>query len=204
MNGSRKSKGIIIELTALLDVILIMLFWVMMDMQNNNDEVKADAEKRVEAAQSALEDERTQWQEQLDSILDDTSRQVAEAWEKAESVDSQASQNQQALDGYEQGLLVTLNLKYDDNGKGKLYISQGKNKSAQTDITSAAEISAEIEKYFEDMGSSKDDVLLCALVYDGDKALYRDVKEVTAAVDMVGEVYENFYCAYINTTNISE
>ena len=31
MNRFSKSKGIVIELTALLDVIMIMLFWVMMN-----------------------------------------------------------------------------------------------------------------------------------------------------------------------------
>ena len=32
MNSFRKNKGIVLELTSLLDVIMIMLFWVMTDV----------------------------------------------------------------------------------------------------------------------------------------------------------------------------
>ena len=47
MNGYRKSKGIVIELTALLDVILIMLFWVMMNVQESQPSAVDQAEKRA-------------------------------------------------------------------------------------------------------------------------------------------------------------
>ncbi len=41
MNGFRKNKGIVLELTSLLDVIMIMLFWVMTDVS-----ASADSQKR--------------------------------------------------------------------------------------------------------------------------------------------------------------
>ena len=42
-----KNKGIAIELTALLDVILIMLFWVMMSMEHEKEVVHTEAEETI-------------------------------------------------------------------------------------------------------------------------------------------------------------
>ena len=44
-----KNKGIIIELTALLDVILIMLFWVMLNMDRETEKIKTDAAEKAGA-----------------------------------------------------------------------------------------------------------------------------------------------------------
>lgn len=199
MNGFRKSKGIVIELTALLDVILIMLFWVMMNTQSSGENIKEQAESRIAAAESRLEAERESWEKEKEQILTDTSSRIDEAWKKAESIDSQAAENQQALDGYAQGLLVTLNLRYDENA-GALHISDSGNERDTISVTDENTMAEEIISAFKDMGLESGSVVLCAMVYDGDTALYRDVKTVTSAVDIVGETYENFYCTFINTT----
>ena len=58
----------------------------------------------------------------------------------------------------------------------------------------------EAKSIYEEIASGLDenDVILCAFVYDGSRALYRDVKTITAAADIVGREYNNFYCTYIN------
>lgn len=201
MNGFKKSKGIVIELTALLDVILIMLFWVMMNTQNSSENIKEQAESQIEAAETQLETERENWEKEKEQILTDASSQIEQAWKKAESIDSNGAKNQQALDGYAQGLLVTLNLRYDGGGNsGVLYISDSGNEQIPVSVTDENTMAEEILSAFDDMGLERDSVVLCAMVYDGDAALYRDVKTVTSAVDIVGEAYENFYCTFINTT----
>lgn len=199
MNGFKKSKGIVIELTALLDVILIMLFWVMMNTKSSGEDIKEQAESRIAAAESKLETERESWEQEKEQILADASSQIDEAWKKAESIDSRAAENQQALDGYAEGLLVTLNLRYDGNS-GTLYISDSGSEHGTIAVTDENTMAEEIISQFENMGLEHGSVVLCAMVYDGDTALYRDVKTVTSAVDTVGETYENFYCTFINTT----
>jgi len=62
MNRFSKSKGIVIELTALLDVIMIMLFWVMMNVQDSSKSASTAAEKKAAAAEQRLEET----QEELD------------------------------------------------------------------------------------------------------------------------------------------
>ena len=58
-----KNKGIIIELTALLDVILIMLFWIMMNTRNGMNSAVTEAEKKAESAQQQLQSVQQQLDE---------------------------------------------------------------------------------------------------------------------------------------------
>ncbi|HRR76659.1 MAG: hypothetical protein IJK31_07710 [Ruminococcus sp.] len=196
MNGYRKSKGIVIELTALLDVIMIMLFWVMMNVQDNSDTAKAEAEQRAVTAELQLEDAQTEL-ESLQAQLDENDQTLARVISKAESLDSEAAANMEALLGYEQGMLITLNIRYEDDGQ--LYIFNVNDKLGQAPISNSDEIAKAITQALNKAGLKKDDVILCAMIYDGSSSLYRDVRTVNSAVDSVRSVYNSFYCAYINT-----
>lgn len=198
MNGFHKNKGIVIELTALLDVILIMLFWVIMDMQDNSEKIREDADSRIASAESMLEEERKNAESRIEQINADAQSRIDEAMEKAEDLDSRAAGNQQALDGYKQGLLVTLNLKY--NNGGRLFISKAEDELGSVSLAGNGDISSEIINALDGSGLSEGDAVLCAFVYDGSSALYRDVQNVISAVERVTDTYENFYCTYINTT----
>lgn len=194
MNNYRKSKGIVIELTALLDVILIMLFWVMMNVQENSGSAMKEAENRVAAAERQLENNQ--------SRLDELAKENAELIKKcnaAENLNKDAAANQEALIGYEQGRLITLDIKY--NSDGKLYVYNSDEYLGGVSILSETEISGCIIDSLEKAGLEENDVILCVLIYDGSTSLYKDVKIVNAAVDMVRDEYESLYCAYINTAD---
>ncbi|MBP3309875.1 MAG: hypothetical protein J6L05_03580 [Ruminococcus sp.] len=190
---NRRNKGIAIELTALLDVILIMLFWVMMNVQDNSDAVKAEAESKTAAVQQELEET----QKKLDSIREETDAEIARIWQMAQNADKNAAANQQALYGYEQGMLVTMNIRYESNGE--LIIYNYNERLGEASLFSEDGIYNGMIAALEKAGLSKDNVILCALVYDGNKTLYKDLKKVREATDRISEVYKSFYCTYINT-----
>lgn len=185
-----KSKGIAIELTALLDVILIMLFWVMMSMENETERVKTEAAETVAEKQAEFESRAAQLQDELDTVREQYERFLDENAENA------AAANQKALDEFAEGRMITLNLSYD--AVGKLYIMDEKGELAHTLIGTEEDIASSITGVLKSSGLDKDDVILCAFVYDGSRALYRDVKTVTAAADRVAKSYNSFYCTYIN------
>ncbi|MBQ9808764.1 MAG: hypothetical protein IJM55_07840 [Ruminococcus sp.] len=196
MNGYRKSKGIVIELTALLDVIMIMLFWVMMSIQDGSDAVKAEADQKVAAAQQQL----IETEAELDALkaeLEENDANLQRVLNMARSINSDAAANMEALLGYEQGMLITLNIRYDDDGQ--LFIFNSDQKLGQAKISSQAEIADAIVEALGKAGLEESDVILCAMIYDGSESLYRDVRTVNAAVNSVRGIYKNFYCAYINT-----
>ena len=187
-----KSKGIIIELTALLDVILIMLFWVMMNIKDTNDTVRTEAQAQVQEAQ----DEAAQARDELTRLQDEYADEIARLEEQARSPEKAARENQEALEDFSDGLIVTLNLKYD--AVGKLFILDQDGEIGRTLLDSKEAITEGIISSLEESGLTTDDVILCALVYDGSRALYRDIQAITAAITQVSQTYTRFYCTFIN------
>ena len=194
MNGYRKNKGIVIELTALLDVIMIMLFWIMMSVQDTSKSASDAAEKKALEAEQKLNT--------VQEELDIRSAQLERFQNILQNIDKNAADNQQALLGYESGMLVNLDIRYDENGR--LIIYNSNKKLGETDISSETEISACIINSLGKAGLDKNDVILCTLIYNGTSTLYKDFKIVSSAVDSVRSVYTNFYCAHINTSKINQ
>lgn len=186
MKRPHKSKGIVIELTALLDVILIMLFWVMTNVQGQTEDIRTDADAKIASLEQKLED-----------VQAEADQEIEKAWKVAENINSTAAANQQALYEYEQGLPVKLSLKYE--GRAELYISNSDNELGSIMVSSETEMADEIVEAFTQAGIDREDVVLCALIYDGEVALYRDVNAVKAAIAHVTKTYTGCYCTNINT-----
>lgn len=91
MNGFRKNKGIVLELTSLLDVIMIMLFWVMTDVSASADSQKEDAKAQVQAVTQQLEEQKQKSADELEKLREDMQKQIDEAYKKAESINSNAA-----------------------------------------------------------------------------------------------------------------
>lgn len=197
MNGFRKNKGIVLELTSLLDVIMVMLFWVMTDVSASADSQKEDAKAQVQAVTQQLEEQKQKSADELEKLREDMQKQIDEAYKKAESINSNAAKNQQALDGYTQGMLISLDMR-NENGTDKLYISR--NDEDIMTVTPDEDISGRLISLFEGLGAADGEVMLAAVVYDGDAVLYRNMRIVENAVQAVSDKYENVYFTYINTS----
>lgn len=175
MNGFRKNKGIVLELTSLLDVIMIMLFWVMTDVSASADSQKEDAKAQVQAVTQQLEEQKQKSADELENLRKNMQKQIDEAYKKAENINSNAAKNQQALDGYTQGMLISLDMQ-NENGTDKLYISR--NDEDIMTVTPDEDISGRLISLFEGLGAADGEVMLAAVVYDGDAVLYRNMRIV--------------------------
>lgn len=201
-----KSKGIVIELTALLDVILIMLFWLMMTAQQNSETIKQEAESRIMSAEQRVEnaediaenavEEAEKLREEMEEMRLETEKEIAEAWKKSASINENATANQLALDNFERGMIITINLRYGDSGM--VDISDYGGKLGQVDVITEENIAESLISSLEKTSATPDGVVLCAMIYDGSQALYRDVKALRTAVGEVKDIYPNLYCTYIN------
>lgn len=178
----KKNRGIIIELTALLDVLMIMLFWVMMNSSQTADKARAEAEQAKNAAKE---------------VSAQAEKEISEQKRKAKEVNAYAQANQQALDDYNKGEGIIINVKYEDE-KDKLYINQGEKQVAILDFD-GNNLWEQLVKTFEDMGYEKDEPVICTVVYDGDVMLYRNYDKLNNAFERVCEKYNNFYCTLVNT-----
>ncbi|MDE6679215.1 MAG: hypothetical protein K2K02_09260, partial [Ruminococcus sp.] len=140
--------------------------------------------------------EMEKMQAEIEEIRETTEREIAEAWKKAASINDNATANQYALDKYEQGFLITINLRYNENSG--IFISDNTGILEEAIIT-PEDISEKLISAFENSGLSQNDVIMCAMTYDGSEALYRDVRTIRTAVYDIKEIYPNLYCTYINT-----
>ena len=127
MNGFRKNKGIVLELTSLLDVIMIMLFWVMTDVSASADSQKEDAKAQVQAVTQQLEEQKQKSADELEKLRKDMQKQIDEAYKKAESINSNAAKNQQPTTATSTELKSSCNKLLAANGRAnsKIFLNNG-------------------------------------------------------------------------------
>ena len=186
MNGFRKNKGIIIELTSLLDIIMIMLFWVMLNVSNNAQDIEKKAQEKIDEANAKTVQAQQDAQEQIDKIK-----------EENKATELAAKNMQDALDGFSSGMMVSVEMRYSD-GKDVIYVSRNNSVPAAVEVND--KLNEELSKALDSYGLTKDSIILAAFMYDGDKVLYRDVNKVLDTLGKIKGNYKNIYFTQINTT----
>ena len=169
-----KQKGIVIELTSLLDVILIMLFFVMMQSSRQSESYREQADEEIAAAQAQTE------QAKLDLEVEKRKEQMLK----------------DALTGFEGGELYELKINFDDSSD-VLVLSFGGQELDRLGF----EQTAEIEKAVMGIDIPEGSAVLAAVIYDGNKVLYRDMQSIRAALDKLSKDNDNIYIGYIDTSN---
>ena len=189
-----KNKGIIIELTSLLDVIFIILFGVMMQLQQEQEQIKIDTESQLAEANQQVEEAL----QQVEDIRKEADEKIAEALQTAEELNSKAFANQNALNSFAQGNLITVYLEYLPDGI--ISITEQRNILAEISLELSEDvISARILSAIQESSIAEQEVILCALIYDGNTALYKDVLKLNAVLKNISEERPDFYCASMNT-----
>ena len=197
MNTFLKNKGIIIELTSLLDIIMIMLFWVMLNISNSAQDVEKKAQEKIDAAQSKVVQAQQDAISQIEKAREDAKEQIAQAEQRNKENNAAVVKMQTALDGFSSGMMVSVEMKY-AGGKDTLYISQ--NDGTPVSVNIGDDLSADLVKALNSYGLDKESIILAAFIYDGDKVLYRDVNRVQEVLSTVKGNYKNLYFTHINTS----
>lgn len=168
-----KQKGIIIELTSLLDVILIMLFFVMMQSGRQSEEYREQADKEIAAAQEQTElvHKQLETEKQKEKMLAD------------------------ALTGFEGGELYELKISFDETADVLVLSFAGEELDRL-----GFEQTKEIEEAVMGIDIPEGSAVLAAVIYDGNKVLYRDMESIRAALDKLSKENDNIYIGYIDTS----
>lgn len=197
MNGFRKNKGIIIELTSLLDIILIMLFWLMLNISNSAADIEKKAQEKIDAANAKVQQAQDDADKQVQKAREDADKQIEQINEQNREMRQQSENMQAALDGFSNGKMITIEMKY-DGGHDTIFVSQngGDKKAVEIDDDLSKNLSAVLNSY----GMDKDSIILAAFMYDGNSVLYRDVNTVQNTLSSIKGSYKNVYFTHINTT----
>ncbi len=189
-----RNKGIIIELTSLLDVILIMLFWVMMVSSDKADKAEQQAEQKVQAANAAAQVTADKAKEDAEKYINE---RLAEQREEIDKLDEYVK----TIEGFEDGEMLSISITYVNDSEVLSFTRSGRQLSSVT-LTSYSNIEEEIRRVLDTL-PSKDGIILAAFIYDGNTALYRDVQGVRNALENLRKDYSGIYFAYINTSGQS-
>ena len=189
-----KNKGLIIELTSLLDVILIMLFWVMMVSSDKADKAEQQAEQKVQAANA-------QAQVQVDEAKKDAERYINERLAEQKDNMEKLDEYVKTIEGFENGEMLSISITYVEQNEVLSFTRSGQQISSVT-LTGYSNIEHEIRKVLDTL-PNKNGIILAAFIYDGNTALYRDVQSVRAALENLRKDYGGIYFAYINTSGQS-
>ena len=197
MSGYRKSKGLALELTSLLDVIMIMLFWVMTNSSASAADAQDKADKKVKAAQTKIEQSEKKLEDQAKEYDKKIEELKAQALEQQAKINENAAMNQQAINDYKDGLLITLTVKNND-GNAAVTVSQGND--TLSDYSISDDLYDSLGPALETLGINDGKTALAAVVYDGDTVLYDDISLVRDAVSKISQAHNNVYFTYINTS----
>ncbi len=197
MSGYRKSKGLALELTSLLDVIMIMLFWVMTNSSASAADAQKKADKKVRSAQTKIEQSEKKLEEQAEEYDRKIEELKAQALEQQAKINENAAMNQQAINDYKDGMLITLTVRNND-GNGIVTVSQGNETIADYGISD--DLYDALEPALETLGINNGKTALAAVVYDGDTVLYDDITMIRNAVSQISQANTNVYFTYINTS----
>lgn len=193
-----RNKGLVIELTSLLDVILIMLFWVMMvssDKADKNAQEKIDAANAAAAVRISEADSRAA--QEINEAKAEADRKVAEKQAEVQKYADYA----QTVEGFENGEMLSISITYVDSKETLSFARSGEQISSVV-LTGYSNIDYEIRRVLDTL-PNKDGIILAAFIYDGNTALYRDVEAVRKALEGLRKDYEGIYFAYINTSGKS-
>ena len=120
-----KNKGLIIELTSLLDVILIMLFWVMMVSSDKADKAEQQAEQKVQAANA-------QAQVQVDEAKKDAERYINERLAEQKDNMEKLDEYVKTIEGFENGEMLSISITNVEQNEGLSFTRSGQQISSVT------------------------------------------------------------------------
>lgn len=195
----RRRKETVIELTPLLDVILIMLFMIMSVQSQKTEEAEAAAREKTQ--------ELTAQMEQLSEEFSDRENQLMD---QLDDTESRLSQAEAQLTGYEAfrdySAVISISMEYLEGGERQLYIAEGD----KTDTISFGwdnlrygenSLTAALEQR---MKQTTEEPVFIAFVYDSESIYRRDYDMIASVIDKLQSENDNLYIRYSERNGTDE
>ena len=194
-----KFKEILLDFTSLLDIMMIILFWFILNYHNETVKIQKQAESAAASAEvlsaeaekkqkeaDMLYAELLEKQDRIDVLLSDISK-----------ADERKSANIQAIDEFRNGISLTAKLFRNENDEFIMKIYNGSELNEDSDCTeiSAEEFSVEtLCDIISKSGYDSDDAVLFELIYDNqERGSFRAVQSVDGVFDEAQNEYPYLY-----------
>ena len=216
-----KFREIILDFTSLLDVIMIILFWFILNYHNQTVEIQSKAEQAVSEATSIASElqaqqqrdieEMSKWREEATAQMSEWQEEISSKLEMIENIDEESASNLNALLNFQKGAGIEIVLTVVSNSEWDIRIKSGDNIigtiSADDgyDImkeSSAPGIASEMIKIFDSVELMANETIIGTFIYDGDSVYsYKSMPTVAKAIEELQKSYKRFYCLEINKSD---
>ena len=182
-----KFREIILDFTSLLDVIMIILFWFVLNYQNQAKQQIAQAEQAAAAAVAQAEEQ----QEQADALAEQAQQAIA----IMEEGNPAQAENNKAIIEFANNNNIKIKLIMGENAEDgwSLEVSQGENTTTIND-REPKKIGQKIVQSIDDLKDDPDAVILCTFTYDSRQPGTNEAYNiVVSALSDITLGYKHFY-----------
>ncbi len=180
-------KQLLIDLTPLLDIILILLFLVLVNSQEQNKQLMAEQEREYQTGMSALQETVSEKQEKLEYLQGENER-LQEKNQEAQAILDLSDTEQKAFTAIlEEALMIQVEIPETyPKSKLELTINQGE--------TTLKPENMSIQQWLENkIKENKTDMTIVILKYPGDKILWRDYQQVKQSIEKIKNKSTEFF-----------
>lgn len=192
----RKHK-ISLDFTSLLDIMMIILFFFLINFKFSADESKAEAAAEVENANiraEQLEEDRRRFEEEKEEWKKEAEREI----DKLREADKNAAENAQALYDFQNGRILKIALDMTSRSDWEITVYSGETPIGEILSENSENISGGIVDILDSGGFQREDVIIGIFMYDPTNTGSGSIpEEFIPQIKEVRGVYENFYCAEV-------
>lgn len=180
-----KIREIILDFTPLLDVIMIILFFFVINSTMGYNHRVKEVDELKEKYNNLISEEQ--------EINDKAARELA----RIEAVDKNAAANQQALNSFEKGDYFDFCLDVTDNSDNWTLIISFGSKQFEINSHETDDLKSSIKDILKQSGFSTDATYICILTFDGDQfGTEKAVSRIDDAIESVQREYSGLYFSH--------
>ncbi len=201
-----KFKEILLDFTSLLDVIMIILFWFILNYHNQTVAIQEQANQKINEAESIVaevDEKKAELAEKEQELLDQQS-EIESMLAEIKDADERKGANIAGLNEFQKGINLTVRLERENNGKFVMLIYKGNDLDSEMADEEIALSDFNTERFsmiIRNYDYKEDDAVLLELVYNNEEI--GSNKAVGTIDEVLEEIKEEYPYLYVRKLKIS-
>ena len=201
-----KFKEILLDFTSLLDVIMIILFWFILNYHNQTVAIQEQANQKINEAESIVaevDEKKAELAEKEQELLDQQS-EIESMLAEIKDADERKGANIAGLNEFQKGINLTVRLERENNGKFVMLIYKGNDLDSEMADEEIALSDFNTERFsmiIRNYDYKEDDAVLLELVYNNEEI--GSNKAVGTIDEVLEEIKEEYPYLHVRKLKIS-
>ena len=201
-----KFKEILLDFTSLLDVIMIILFWFILNYHNQTVAIQEQANQKINEAESIVaevDEKKAELAEKEQDLLDQQS-EIESMLAEIKDADERKGANIAGLNEFQKGINLTVRLERENNGQFILLIYKGNDldsEMADEEVPLSDFNTERFSMIIRNYDYEEDDAVLLELVYNNEEI--GSNKAVGTIDEVLEEIKEEYPYLYVRKLKIS-